>query len=642
MLINILPMRILFIILSFLIISTSLKATKVYNLSPDDDLASFIVGLKSEKQDHIIINLSPGTYYLKNTIRFNVEHCVPITIVGRGKAVISGAAPIVNWEVMHNGFWRTKQPVANRIQQLNVNGVLATRARTPNEGTFNLESGQQVSRNGNEVIYKAVLSEEFAENLKAIGNKEQSVINLFRLFTHSKANIKSVGTKDRTLQFTEKYTQSYFTPSKSTGVILENYYKALDAPGEWYQDSDGYVYYVPRKSERVNVERMSAVKLKNLVTISGAPGNLAGNITFKGIVFEGCDVVGSDTGIPPYQSAYTLDAAVFALYARQVNITDCEFRGLGGYAIWLMNNCENCTVSGNYIHDIGGGGIKVGGLDISESQVSKRITVNNNVIERFGRIYMGATGILLTYAQNSDISHNEISDGYYTGISVGFSWGYGKTPTHSNTIAYNKITKLGQGLLNDMAGIYTLGVSPGTVINNNVISEVKSRFGDGFGIYTDEGSSDILIENNVAYNCSGGGFHQHYGSNNIVRNNIFAFGDKANLLISSVKKSEDVQLTFENNIVLVAGGEAMSGDALKSGRFVFKDNCFYDVNGRGLTVNGSSLDTWMSSRNHTFQTSDPRLRRPEKGDVRFKSRRVARKIGFKTIETSKVGADWRP
>ena len=76
--------------------------------------------------------------------------------------------------------------------------------------------------------------------------------------------------------------------------------------------------------------------------------------------------------------------------------------------------------------------------------------------------------------------------------------------------------------------------------------------------------------------------------------------------------SEDVQLTFENNIVLVAGGEAMSGDALKSGRFVFKDNCFYDVNGQGLTVNGSSLDTWMSSRNHTFQTSDPRLRRPEK------------------------------
>ena len=146
----------------------------------------------------------------------------------------------------------------------------------------------------------------------------------------------------------------------------------------------------------------------------------------------------------------------------------------------------------------------------------------------------------------------------------------------------------------------------------------------------------------MAYNCSGGGFHQHYGSNNIVKNNIFAFGDKANLLISSVKKPEDVQLTFENNIVLVSGGEAMSGDALKSGKFVFRNNCFYEVSGQNLTVNGGSLEDWMKSKNYSYQANDPRLRKPETGDVRFKSRRVARKIGFKTIKTSKVGADWRP
>ena len=254
------------------------------------------------------------------------------------------------------------------------------------------------------MIYSAVLGEEHTEKLNEIGNNELPMINLFRLFTHSKANVKSVGKKDRSLRFTEKYTQSYFTPGKLTGVILENYYKALDTPGEWYQDGEGYVYYIPREGERLNVVNISTARLKNLVTISGAPGNLAGDITFNGVVFEGCDVVGSDTGIPPYQSAYTLDAAVFALYARQVDIIGCEFRGVGGYALWMMNNCEDCTVSGNYIHDIGGGGIKVGGLDINESKVSKRITVSNNIIERFGRIYMGATGILLTYAQNCDIS----------------------------------------------------------------------------------------------------------------------------------------------------------------------------------------------------------------------------------------------
>ena len=635
-------MRKLVLCLLFAAVATLLNAAKVYYLNPTTDLVEFIDGLKSYTNDNVIINLSEGTYYLKKTLRFNVEHRVPIKIVGHGNVVISGASPLTDWEVMSEGCWRTKQTVNYNIQQLIVNGVLATRAKTPNDGVFYLQGGSLIMRKGDDVVYKAVLPESLVKELKAIKKTEKPVVNLLRLFTHSKTIVESFNTKELSLSFTERYVQPYFTPAESTGIFLENYLAALDAPGEWYQDEMGFVYYLPREGEMINKVKISYAKLYNLATISGVPEHLAGNVTFSNIVFEGCDVLGSDIGIPPYQSAYTLDAAVFAICAKNVNFIDCEFRGLGGYALWIMSNCEDCKIDGNYIHDIGGGGIKVGGLNIKPEFVSTNIEVSNNIIQRFGRIYMGATGIFLTYAHHCTISHNDISDGYYTGISAGFSWGYGESPTHNNIITYNRISNLGQGLLNDMAGIYTLGVSPGTAISYNLISDVKSSYGDSFGIYTDEGSSDILIENNTAYNCTGGGFHQHYGSNNIVRNNIFAYGEKANLLISSVKKPEDIQLIFERNIVMISKGDAMSGDALKIGKFIFKDNCFYEVNGKELAVNGEPLESWMKSRGFTIKVDNPRLRNPEKGDFRFRSRRLARMIGFKGIKTSKVGANWQP
>ena len=101
-------------------------------------------------------------------------------------------------------------------------------------------------------------------------------------------------------------------------------------------------------------------------------------------------------------------------------------------------------------------------------------------------------------------------------------------------------------------------------------------------------------------------------------------------------------MTFEHNIVLVSGGEAITGGALTNGHFVFKDNCFYNVNGQDLTVNGLPLEKWMESHGFSFKTDDPRLRNPEQGNFKFKSRRVARKIGFKTIKVSKAGATWHP
>jgi hypothetical protein len=310
----------------------------------------------------------------------------------------------------------------------------------------------------------------------------------------------------------------------------------------------------------------------------------------------------------------------------------------------------------NTISHIGAGGFRVNGGTDEDPPVLRtgNNTISDNDLHHFGEVYPSAVGVLLMQTYGNTVEHNNIYNGWYTGISVGWEWGYQRSISRDNVIAYNHIHTIGQGLLSDMGGIYTLGVSPGTVIRNNLIHDVQANQYGGWGIYNDEGSSYLLVENNIVYNTNFAGYNIHYAKEITVRNNVFALGKLTQL--SRGKAEPHKSMYFENNIIYWKEGELLSenwsdqpyqfyrkpeAEAQEVNSTYEMDWNIYFNSGMPLekvSFNGKTWGEWhsMGKDRHSLY-ADPLFVDPENHDFRLRAESPAFKLGFKPIDMSTVG-----
>ncbi len=380
-----------------------------------------------------------------------------------------------------------------------------------------------------------------------------------------------------------------------------------------------------------------APQLASLMELRGDPrtGKFVENITFYGLTFsDTCWEPGPHDTMDD-QAASNVPGGVMAVGARHIAIERCVLKNLGGYGIDLRDGCRGVRLAGNELAWISAGGIKVTGAVDSEPLRTGETIIEDNRLHHLGRRFHRGVGVLIMNSFGNAVMHNEISDLYYTGVSVGWVWGYGPSVSRDNRIEFNHIHHVGGGLLSDLGGVYTLGVSPGTVVRNNIVHHVEGH-DKGWGLYTDEGSTGILLENNLVYRTSHGSFHQHYGRDNIVRNNIFALGRDAQIVRS--RDEPHRSFTFERNIVYYGSGELFN--SVWSGgtdHITLDQNLYWNAGGaaqvpgrqsRGLA--GLGLRQALPSRRSPVPGCGPRrlpfeARQPRSRDRVPANRRFARR-----------------
>ena len=190
------------------------------------------------------------------------------------------------------------------------------------------------------------------------------------------------------------------------------------------------------------------------------------------------------------------------------------------------------------------------------------------------------------------------------------------------------------GVLSDMSGVYTLGPSEGTEVSNNHVHHIYAYDYGGWGLYTDEGSSQIKMENNLVHHTKTGGFHQHYGKENIIRNNIFAFSKMFQLQATRVE--DHLSFTFSNNIVVYDEGVLFQGPWDRM-NVIIDENIYWKFD-RPVGLLGGDFKSWQKNGydKHSY-IIDPGFEDPDKGDFTISTMKATRKIGFKAFDYTTYG-----
>jgi hypothetical protein len=426
-------------------------------------------------------------------------------------------------------------------------------------------------------------------------------------------------------------------------------FEKLDTPGQWYLDrSQGQLYYLPKPGEDMQTAEVIAPRLPQVLRLSGWEGAAVAHLHFEGLTISHTEWEPPADWAASLQAATDVPGAVSFEYAERCSLRKGAIEHTGTYGVEVNMGCLEIEISHNRMLDLGAGGVKVGHFfdhepnergvrrtaSLPRGPRSQRITVADNEITDGGHLFAGSTGVFVGENPGNKIVHNHIFNLPWMGISVGSLQTYEPSQAMGNVIEYNNVHNLGSGVLSDIGGIYTNSISPGTRIRYNIVHDVVVRDYGAYGIYTDQGSGDILIEKNLVYRCGSSPYFPNNNLNMTLENNIFAFGKWTQVQAYIMDR---LTFTMRRNIFYYTEGTAISGD-WNPVNIVFDRNLYWNASGKPVTFQGKSFAEWQAAGQDSHGLiADPLFVDPEHGDFNLRPGSPAAQIGYEPWDFASVG-----
>lgn len=498
--------------------------------------------------EDVCIRLQAGTYRLNQTITVRPEDS-GIRIVADGNAVVSGGVKITGWKKQGRMYVADVPEFNGRpleFRQLWVNGRKADRARD----VADFEKMYRIRNidKKNEILYVPAAAVK-----KILGERHAEMV-IHEMWCVANLRIKGIKVQGDSAAVTFHQPESHIHfmhpwPSPmvtkdghNSAFYLTNAKSLLDTPGEWYLDAkEQKVYYIPRKGEDMAKADVEAPAVETLMKIEGTPDAPVKGITIEGVTFSYATWMRpSISGHAPLQAGmfmteaykvrpkiirpngdHKLDnqgwvgrpaAAVSVRCAEDINFKGCTIEHCASTGIDFFEYTKGGSISRSTIRDVGGNGILAGsfGPEAHEAHlpynptdsriICTGLTIENNLITDVTNEDWGCVGIGAGYVRGIRILHNEISEVSYSGISMGWGWNQQPCAMADNRVKGNLIHHYAKHMY-DTAGIYTLGAQPHSFVEENVVRDIYSPGyahdpNHWFYLYTDEGSSCIMVRNN--------------------------------------------------------------------------------------------------------------------------------------------------
>ena len=332
--------------------------------------------------------------------------------------------------------------------------------------------------------------------------------------------------------------------------VVENVKDALAQPGQWFLDrssSPWTLTYLANAGENPNNDSVIVPQASQVMIATGLK-----NVTFTGLTFEHDNFIVPAVGYPALRQDTGITGALTCLNCQNVTFNGDTVAQTAGGGIELYTNSSSAATANNIVedsalYDLGGFGIRVGmpaAYSDTDANVPHNITVENTVIAGYGRVFPSAIGLVQGDGHDNIYSHNDIYDGYHSGVEVcalGCPFGaQSSNGAFNNTTEFNHIYDIGQGMTDDMGCIYYNTGGPdhyatgNKILNNKChdITDAHTQDPDGYGgqgIYLDAQTGGVQVENNLVYRVASIAMHMSNGPSqaggaNMIQNNIFAYG----------------------------------------------------------------------------------------------------------------------